>query len=477
MNEEFESAADRVVVIGGGPGGYEAALAAAQLGADVMLIERNRCGGAAVVTDVVPSKSLIATAEMMDEITRSASLGIRITAAADDHEETPDHDRVVADLKAVNERILSLADAQADDIHDGLIRAGVKVIKGSAKLVDRDRVEVVEKNGTEYTLRASTILLAVGAHPRELDTAKPNGERILSWTQLYELEELPEHLIVVGSGVTGAEFASAYRALGANVTLVSSREKVLPGQDEDAADVLESVFRAKGMNVLSRSRAESVKRTENGVEVTLADGRRVEGSHCLMAVGSIPNTADLGLEAAGVKVSESGHIVVDGVSRTSRPGIYAAGDCTGVLPLASVAAMQGRIAMSHALGDAVQPLKLRNVASNVFTAPEIATVGFTQQNYRENPTDIDTVMLPLDTNPRAKMLGIEDGFVKIFARRGSGSILGGVVVGPRASELILPITIAVENRLTVDQLSASFVVYPSLSGSLTEASRRLHRHL
>ncbi|NJE65926.1 NAD(P)H-quinone dehydrogenase [Brevibacterium sp. LS14] len=477
MNEEFESAADRVVVIGGGPGGYEAALAAAQLGADVMLIERNRCGGAAVVTDVVPSKSLIATAEMMDEITRSASLGIRITAADDDHEETPDHDRVVADLKAVNERILSLADAQADDIHDGLIRAGVKVIKGSAKLVDRDRVEVVEKNGTEYTLRASTILLAVGAHPRELDTAKPNGERILSWTQLYELEELPEHLIVVGSGVTGAEFASAYRALGANVTLVSSREKVLPGQDEDAADVLESVFRAKGMNVLSRSRAESVKRTENGVEVTLADGRRVEGSHCLMAVGSIPNTADLGLEAAGVKVSESGHIVVDGVSRTSRPGIYAAGDCTGVLPLASVAAMQGRIAMSHALGDAVQPLKLRNVASNVFTAPEIATVGFTQQNYRENPTDIDTVMLPLDTNPRAKMLGIEDGFVKIFARRGSGSILGGVVVGPRASELILPITIAVENRLTVDQLSASFVVYPSLSGSLTEASRRLHRHL
>ena len=261
------------------------------------------------------------------------------------------------------------------------------------------------------------------------------------------------------------------------MTLVSSREKVLPGQDEDAADVLEFVFRNKGMNVLSRSRAASVTRTDDGVEVVLADGRKVNGSHCLMAVGSIPNTEGLGLETAGVRVSESGHIAVDGVSRTSRAGIYAAGDCTGVLPLASVAAMQGRIAMNHALGDAVQPLKLRNVASNVFTAPEIATVGFTQQNYRENPTDIDTVMLPLDTNPRAKMLGIEDGFVKIFARRGSGSILGGVVVGPRASELILPITMAVENRLTVDQLSASFVVYPSVSGSLTEAARKLHRHL
>ncbi|MGO3023456.1 MAG: NAD(P)H-quinone dehydrogenase [Brevibacterium sp.] len=474
MNTEFDSTADRVVIIGGGPGGYEAALVAAQLGADVMLIEANRCGGSAVLTDVVPSKSLIATAEMMDEIERSGGLGIRIENAG---ETDSDDRRVTADLEAVNKRILSLADAQANDIYEGLIRAGVKAIQGTATLAGRDQVHVVESGGTEYTLEASTILLSVGAHPRELPTAQPDGERILTWTQLYDLDELPEHLIVVGSGVTGAEFASAYRALGTEVTLVSSREKVLPGQDEDAADVLEFVFRNKGMNVLSRSRAASVSRTDDGVEVMLADGRRVEGSHCLMAVGSIPNTEGLGLEKAGVRVRESGHIVVDGVSRTSRAGIYAAGDCTGVLPLASVAAMQGRIAMNHALGDAVQPLKLRNVASNVFTAPEIATVGFTQQNYRENPTDIDTVMLPLDTNPRAKMLGIEDGFVKIFARRGSGSILGGVVVGPRASELILPITMAVENRLTVDQLSASFVVYPSVSGSLTEAARKLHRHL
>jgi pyruvate/2-oxoglutarate dehydrogenase complex dihydrolipoamide dehydrogenase (E3) component len=474
VNTEFDSTADRVVIIGGGPGGYEAALVAAQLGADVMLIEQNRCGGSAVLTDVVPSKSLIATAEMMDEIERSDGLGIRIENTEDTEAVAR---RVTADLEAVNKRILSLADAQANDIYEGLIRAGVKAIQGTATLAGRDQVHVVESGGTEYTLEATTILLSVGAHPRELPTAQPDGERILTWTQLYDLDELPEHLIVVGSGVTGAEFASAYRALGTEVTLVSSREKVLPGQDEDAADVLEFVFRNKGMNVLSRSRAASVTRTDDGVEVVLADGRRVEGSHCLMAVGSIPNTEGLGLEKAGVRVSESGHIVVDGVSRTSRAGIYAAGDCTGVLPLASVAAMQGRIAMNHALGDAVQPLKLRNVASNVFTAPEIATVGFTQQNYRENPTDIDTVMLPLDTNPRAKMLGIEDGFVKIFARRGSGSILGGVVVGPRASELILPITMAVENRLTVDQLSASFVVYPSVSGSLTEAARKLHRHL
>jgi len=460
---------NRVVIMGGGPGGYEAALIGAQLGADVMLIERDRCGGSAVLTDVVPSKSLIATAEVMGTIHDAGAFGLRVRGG---ESETP----VAPDLAAMNERILGLANAQADDIHSGLVRAGVKVVKGTATLVDRGTVHVEEPSGTEYDLTADTVLVSVGAHPRELPTAVPDGERILTWTQLYALDELPPHLVVVGSGVTGAEFASAYCALGSEVTLVSSRDRVLPGEDEDAAEVLEGVFRSRGMNVLSRSRADSVERDGDGVVVTLADGRIVRASHCLMAVGSIPNTDGIGLDQAGVAVQESGHIVVDGVSRTSVPGVYASGDCTAVLPLASVAAMQGRIAMFHALGDAVFPLRLRNVASNVFTAPEIATVGFTQADFRENAYEVETVTQPLHTNARAKMLGITEGFVKIFCRRGSGSVLGGVVVGPRASDLILPITMAVENRLTVDQLAQSFVVYPSLTGSLTEAARKLHHH-
>ncbi|WP_101651175.1 NAD(P)H-quinone dehydrogenase [Brevibacterium ihuae] len=474
MKNVLDPAQNRVVVIGGGPGGYEAALVAAQLGADVMLIERNRCGGAAVLTDVVPSKTLIATAGLMGDIAESGSLGIRLDDGDTEEASTSTGGRIRADLGAINTRILELANAQATDIYEGLVRAGVKAIKGQARLIGPRQVEVVESSKTTYTLEADTVLLAVGAHPRELDSARPDGERILTWTQLYGLEELPEHLVVVGSGVTGAEFASAYNALGCEVTLVSSRDQVLPGEDSDAAEVVEKVFRSRGMNVLSRSRADSVTRTDTGVEVRLEDGRTVMASHCLMAVGSIPNTEGLGLEDAGVQTEESGHITVDGVSRTSSPGVYAAGDCTAVLPLASVAAMQGRIAMWHALGDAVSPLKLRNVASNVFTAPEIATVGFSQADYLENSDEVETVTQTLATNPRAKMQEITDGFVKLFARRGSGSILGGVVVGPKASELILPITLAVENRLTVDQLSASFTVYPSLSGSVTEAARKLH---
>jgi dihydrolipoamide dehydrogenase len=257
--------------------------------------------------------------------------------------------------------------------------------------------------------------------------------------------------------------------------LVSSRDRVLPNEDADAAAVLEEVFRRRGMNVLSRSRAAAVERSGDGVIVTLEDGRKVEGSHCLMTVGMEPNTRGIGLEAAGVELGKGGFVQVDKVSRTSATHIYAAGDCTGVLMLASVAAMQGRIAMWHALGEAVQPLKLGWVAANIFTDPEIATVGVSQHMIDTCEVDARTVMLPLATNPRAKMQGFEDGFVKLFCRPATGIILGGVIVAPRASELILGLSIAVQQHLTVDQMAHTFSVYPSLSGSLTEASRRLMR--
>ena len=302
----------------------------------------------------------------------------------------------------------------------------------------------------------------------------PDGERILTWTQLYDMKALPEHLIVVGSGVTGAEFASAYMNLGAKVTLISSRDQVLPGEDHDAALVLEKVFTRGGMTVLSRSRAQSVERVGDGVVVTLSDGRTVEGSHCLLAVGSIPNTAGIGLAEAGVQLTDSGHIRVNRVARTSVSNIYAAGDCTTLVPLASVASMQGRTAIFHALGDTVIPLERRRITANIFTAPEIATVGRQEQDLATGAINGYVHKLPLAANARAKMMGISDGFVKIIAREGSGTVIGGVIVAPRASELIYPIAIAVERRLTVDQVSRVFAVFPSLTGSITDATRAMH---
>ena len=458
----------RVAVIGGGPGGYEAALVARQLGAEVTLVERDGIGGSAVLTDCVPSKTLIATAGVVTATRESADLGVRIggreSAAA----------AVSVDLASVNARVNALAAAQSQDIRARLLRDGVAIERGTGRLLDAGRIAITREDGTASEVEADTILIATGARPRELAEARPDGERIVNWEQLYALPELPERLIVVGSGVTGAEFAGAYHALGSQVVLISSRDRVLPGEDPDAARVIEAVFARRGVEVVERARAVAARRLGDGVEVELADGRIVRGSHVLMAVGSIPNTEDLGLAAAGVVTDDRGFISVDRVSRTSARGVYAAGDCTGVLMLASVAAMQGRIAMWHALGDAVAPLARAMVSSNIFTNPEIATVGLTQRDLDEGRFRGDVLMLPLATNARAKMEGIQDGFVKILCRRGTRIVAGAVIVAPHASELIHALTLAVEQRLTVDEVALTFTVYPSLSGSIAEAARRLH---
>ena len=475
MAYEFERK-QRIAVLGGGPGGYEAALAGAQQGADVTLIESVGVGGSAVITDVVPSKSLIATAEASNSIGEATDLGVQFFVRGETGK--PLRPEVAINLAAVNKRLLALARQQSEDMKATLIRAGVRFVQGHGRL-DGTNAIIVATSGDDTAadfdrIEADTIVVTVGASPRILSSALPDGEHILTWTQLYNLKAIPDHLIVVGSGVTGAEFASAYRALGAKVTLISSRDQVLPGEDVDAANVIENVFKRNGMTVLSKSRAASVKRTKAGVVATLEDGRTVEGSHCLIAVGSIPNTANIGLEQAGVQITESGHIQVNRVARTSIPNIYAAGDCTTEIPLASVASMMGRTAVFHAMGDIVNPIEIRNVAANIFTQPEIATVGYTQKQIEDGLAQGEIYKLPLAVNPRAKMMGIKDGFVKLFARTGSGTVIGGVIVAPKASELIFPLALAVEHRLTVDEVARTFPVYPSLTGSITDAARAMH---
>ena len=446
----------RIAILGGGPGGYEAALVAAQLGADVTVVDSDGLGGACVLTDCVPSKSLIETSNAMTLLNRSDRLGIAAGGLA------------TVNAARLYERITDLARAQSRDIAARVAAEDIKVINARGRIAGPGTVQA-----GDLQIKADAILIATGAMPRVLPGAEPDGERILNWRQLYDLTELPRDLIVVGSGVTGAEFASAYLALGSRVTLVSSRDRVLPQEDEDAAGLIEDVFRRRGMTVLGRSRAKAVQRDADGVTVTLEDGRTVHGSHCLLTVGMVPRTEGIGCDEAGIKRNAHGFIEVDRVSRTSAPGVYAAGDCTGVLMLASVAAMQGRIAMWHTLGESVHPIRLGHVAATIFTDPEIATVGVSQRAVSAGEITARTQILPLATNPRAKMAGFRDGFVKLFTSPGSGMVLGGVIVAPRASELILAVSMAVEQRLTAEQLAQTFAVYPSLSGSVTEAARKL----
>jgi NAD(P)H dehydrogenase (quinone) len=461
----------RIVIVGGGPAGYEAALVAAQHGATVTLIDSDGLGGACVLYDCVPSKTFIASTGVRTDLRRAHDLGIDL-----------DPEQAKIALPQVHSRVKSLASAQSSDIRARLQTVGVAVLSGHGELIDSHpglaahQVRAVLADGEEQVFDADVVLIATGASPRVLPGAVPDGDRILDWRQLYDLEALPTHLVVVGSGVTGAEFVSAYTEMGVAVTLVSSRDRVLPHEDADAALVLEDTLAERGVKLVNDARADAVERTEDGIIVKLADGRTVEGSHALMTVGSVPNTKGLGLERVGIELDRGGYLRVDRVSRTMVPGIYAAGDCTGLLPLASVAAMQGRIAMYHALGEGVTPIKLKTVASAVFTRPEIATVGVSQAAIDNGEVPARTVMLPLNTNPRAKMLGLRRGFVKIFCRPATGVVIGGVVVAPVASELILPIAIAVQNNLSVNDLAQTFSVYPSLSGSVIEAARQLMRH-
>ena len=470
----------RIVIIGGGPAGYEAALVAAGRGHEVTVVDSDGIGGACVLWDCVPSKTLIASSGVRTELRRADGLGFDIAI----------EDAKIS-LPQIHSRVKTLARSQSADIGSQLLNAGVNVVAGRGELVDsvpgmaHHRVRVTTSSGKVGVLKADVVLIATGASPRVLPAAVPDGERILNWRQLYDLTELPEHLVIVGSGVTGAEFCNAYTELGVKVTVVASRDQILPHEDSDAAAVLEDAFNERGVSLVKNARAESVTRVprtrggqaaDDGVVVKMADGRTVEGSHALMTVGSVPNTTGLGLDKVGIELAHGNYIPVDRVSRTAASGIYAAGDCTGLLPLASVAAMQGRIAMYHALGEGVTPIRLRTVAAAVFTRPEIAAVGVPQTKIDDGTVPARTMMLPLTTNARAKMSLLRRGFVKIFCRPATGVVIGGVIVAPIASELILPVALAVQNNLTVTNLAQTLSVYPSLSGSIVEAARRLMAH-
>jgi len=473
----------RIVIIGGGPAGYEAALVAAARGpevADVTVVDCDGIGGACVLWDCVPSKTFIASTGVRTELRRAPDLGYVL-----------EFEDAKIELPKINNRVKALAAAQSVDIAARLQSEGVTLIAGRGELVDdvpgmaAHTVKITAHDGAVSKLRADVVLIATGASPRVLPNAEPDGERILNWRQLYDLEKLPEHLVVVGSGVTGAEFVNAYTELGVAVTVVASRDQILPHEDSDAAAVLEDALAERGVTLVKNARAGSVTRTsrtrggqppDDGVLIKMTDGRTVEGSHALMTVGSVPNTSGLGLERVGIELGPGDYLQVDRVSRTTVPGIYAAGDCTGLMLLASVAAMQGRIAMYHALGEGLSPIRLRTVAAAVFTRPEIAAVGVPQSKIDDGSVPARTITLPLNTNARAKMSSLRLGFVKIFCRPATGVVIGGVVVAPIASELILPIALAVQNGNDVEDLAQTFSVYPSLSGSITEAARRLMAH-
>jgi pyruvate/2-oxoglutarate dehydrogenase complex dihydrolipoamide dehydrogenase (E3) component len=452
----------QVIVIGGGPAGNQTASRAASLGAHVTLVERDVVGGAAHLWDCIPSKAMIATAGALSFSRRMSGLGFSPAAS-------PSY----VDYEALRGRIKEVTSHLQRSVEELLASQGVRVIRGEARLLGPKAVAVSVPDNPEEELSADAIVIATGSRPRVPDWADPDGIRVLTTRQAYPPPELPEHLVVVGSGVTGVEFVHMFSSLGSKVTLIVSRQHVLPHKDAEVAAALEDELLRRGVQLFKGARAVTLEQLGDGVVVNCDDGRVARGSHVLLAVGSVPNSEHLGLERAGVKVDKWGYVPVNQHCQTNLPFVYAIGDVSGKLPLSSVAAMQGRKVAEHIMGLHTREhrhIDYDKAASAVFTDPEIADVGLAEAEAFAIGRKIRVTKVPFGSSARALINDDPRGFVKIISDPATGVVLGGCVVGAQASELISVVALAVTARLKVADVVESCLVHPSLAEAIAEAA-------
>jgi dihydrolipoamide dehydrogenase len=448
----------RLVIIGGGPAGNTTATVAATLGADVTLIERDIVGGAAHLWDCIPSKAMIATGGELSDLTRARTMGLEAAGRLD--------------VAALRDRVRSIEERLQRSVVELLESQGVRMIRGTGRLKGPHEVVVDTGDGIEE-IDADVVLLSTGSRPRVPEWVPIDGERVLTTRQAYPPPEIPEHLVVIGSGVTGVEFTHMFSALGSRVTLVVSRQQVLPQKDPEVAAVLEDEFLRRGVKLLKGARASEIERDGDRVVVRCDDGRSVEASHALLCIGSAPNSEGLGLEDAGVDVADNGTIPVNHHCQSNVPHIYVAGDLSGKLPLSSVAAMQGRKIAEHMLG--LHTLEHRHLdydkaASAIFTEPEIADVGLAEADAFAVGRKIRVTKVPFSASAKALIEGDPRGFVKIISDPATGVVLGGSIVGRDAAELISVLAVAVTNGLKTIDIVDSLLVHPALAEALVEAA-------
>ena len=448
------------VIIGGGPAGNQAATYAARLGATVTMIERDDVGGAAHLWDCIPSKTMIATGGAMSFARRIEGMGLDVMQPHIDRE-------------ALRDRVVGIENRLSSSITDQLMSQGVRLIRGTATLDGPNTVVSVTADGETERLHADAILIATGTRPRIPDWCEPDGERILTTRDCYPPKEIPGHLIVIGSGVTGVEFVHMFSSLGSKVTLVVSRQQVLPQKDPEVAAVLEDDFLRRGVALLKGARAIAIDRTGDEVVVRCDDGRVVRGTHAVLAIGSVANTDGLQLDQAGVVTDKGGYITIGHHCQSNVSHIYAAGDVSGKLPLSSVASMQGRKVAEHAMGLHTREhrhLDYDKAASAIFTEPEIADVGLAEADAFAMGRKMRVTKVPFSASPKALINNDARGFVKIISDPLTGVVLGGSIVGRHAAELISVIALAVTAGLKVSDIAESMLVHPALSEALAEAA-------
>ena len=447
----------RFCIVGGGPAGNSCASVAARLGAEVTLIEKDILGGAANLWDCIPSKAMIAAGGVMSFVSRATGMGLDPV--------TP-----TMDLDGLREYIESTQDQLNRSLRQMLESQGVAIVSGTGSLVGPNEV-VAETPDGRREITADVIVLSTGSRPRVPEWCTPDGQRVLTTRQAYPPPEVPQHLVIIGSGVTGVEFVHMFKSFGSDVTLIVSRQQVLPGKDPEVAALLEESFLARKVSLYKGARANAVDVDTDGVAVRCNDGRVARGTHALLAVGAIPNSEELGLAAAGVE-STDGYVTIDHNCRSSAPHIYAAGDLSGKALLSSVAAMQGRKIAEHAMGlhknRPHRHIDYSQAASAVFTEPEIAEVGLTEAE--ATGRKIRVTKMPFSVTPKALINNDPRGFLKLVSDPATGVVLGGSIVGGQAAELISVVALAVTAKLTVNDISETLFAHPTLSEALGDAA-------
>ncbi len=447
-----------ITVLGGGPGGYVAAIRGAQLGRSVAIVERGAVGGVCLNEGCIPTKSLLASAEVLELTRRSSEFGVKVAAVEPDVPAMFDRkDAVVARLRGGVEKLLE--------------KRGVEIIRGDGTLLGPGEVRVVVSDG-ERVILSDSVILATGSSPIVPPGFPCDGVRVITSREALTLRDLPATMLIIGTGAVGCEFAGLFSALGVEVTLVEMLPDILPGEDVSAVRLLKSAFKRAGVTIRTSARVEALEIVGDGVRATLEGGETIEAEMALLAIGRRPEIGVPWIEACGIETA-NGAVRVDERMQTSVDGIYAIGDLVGGWLLAHVASREGIVAATAAAGGEAA-MDYRAVPRCTFTRPEIASVGITEADASERGIELDIGRFPFSASGKALAGGDSTGFVKIFAEKGTGVVLGGVVVGPHASDLVHEIGVAVTARLTVGDVAAVIHAHPTLSESVMEAAEAVH---
>ncbi|MFD1735646.1 dihydrolipoyl dehydrogenase [Bacillus salitolerans] len=445
------------LVIGAGPGGYVAAIRAAQLGQKVTIVDKGVLGGVCLNVGCIPSKALIAAAHRYETALHSEDMGIKT-------------ENVTVDFSKVQEWKAGIVKKLTGGV-EGLLKGNkVQILKGEAYFVDANTVRVMDENSAQ-TYKFNNCIIATGSRPIEIPTFK-FSKRVIDSTGALNLTDIPKSMVVIGGGYIGTELGTAYANFGTQVTIVEGADEILNGFEKQMSSIVKRRLKKKGVEIFTKAMAKGVEETENGVSVTFeANGetKTVEAEYCLVTVGRKPNTDELGIEQVGVETSERGIIKIDKQCRTTVENIYAIGDIVDGPPLAHKASYEGKIAAEAISGHPAQ-IDYLAIPAVVFSDPEMATVGYSEQEAKNEGIEITATKFPFGANGRALALDSADGFLKLITRKEDGLVIGAQIVGTNASDMIAELGLAIEAGMTAEDIAMTIHAHPTLGEISMEAA-------